>query len=74
MKHRSIEGEIRERIVKGRQVMGALDSHERKKCKNGGKKWHKKQCYPSDPVICLRDMNMECSTAIMNRAVEMSCT
>ncbi len=43
-KHGSMEGEIKERTVKGRQVMGALGSHEKKKCKHGGKKGHKKQC------------------------------
>ncbi len=37
-KHGSMEGEIRERTVKGRQVMGALESYERKKCKHGSKK------------------------------------
>ncbi len=41
-KHGSMEGEIRERTVKGRQVMGALDSYERKKCKHGGKTGNKK--------------------------------
>ncbi len=40
--HGSMEAEIRERTVKGRQVMGALESHERKKCKHGGKKGHQK--------------------------------
>ncbi len=41
-KHGSMEGEIRERVVKGRQGMSALESHERKKCKNGSKKGYKK--------------------------------
>ncbi len=40
-KHGSMEGEIRERTIKGRQVMGALKSYEGKKCKHGGKKRNK---------------------------------
>lgn len=27
---------------------------------------YKRQCYPSDPVINIIDVNLECSTAIMN--------
>ncbi len=41
-KHGSMEGEIRKRTVNGRQVMGALESYERKKCKHGSKKGNKK--------------------------------
>ncbi len=41
-KHGNMEGEIREKTVKGRRVMGTLESHERKKCKHGGKRGHKK--------------------------------
>ncbi len=41
-KHGSMEGEIRERTIMGRQVMGALESHERKLCKHGSKKRLKK--------------------------------
>ncbi len=37
-KHGSMEGEIREITVKGRLVMGALESHERKKCRHEDKK------------------------------------
>lgn len=33
----SMEGEIREGAVKGRQVIGALQSHEREWCESGGK-------------------------------------
>ncbi len=36
------QGEIGERTVKGRQVLGALESYERKKCKHGGKTGNKK--------------------------------
>ncbi len=41
-KHGSMEGEMRERTVKGRRVMSALESYERKKCKHGSKKGNKK--------------------------------
>lgn len=41
-KYGSMEGEITERTVKGRQVMSALESDERRKCKHGGKKGSKK--------------------------------
>ncbi len=41
-KHGRMEGEIRERTVKGRQVMGALESYERKKYNHGSKKLNKK--------------------------------
>ncbi len=41
-KHGSMEGEIRERTVKDRQVMGALESHERKTSNHGSKKGYKK--------------------------------
>ncbi len=37
-KHGSMGEEIMERAVKGRQVMGEVESHERKKCKHGRKK------------------------------------
>ncbi len=36
-KHDSMEGEVRERAVKGRQVGCFRESYERKKCKHGGK-------------------------------------
>ncbi len=36
-KHGSMEGEIRVRTVKGRQVMGAMESYDGKKCKHGSK-------------------------------------
>lgn len=35
--HESMEDEMRERPVKGRQLKGALGSHERKKCEHGAK-------------------------------------
>ncbi len=41
-KHGSMVGEIRERTVKGRQVMGALESYERKKCNRGSKTGNQK--------------------------------
>ncbi len=68
-KHGSMEGEIRERTVKGRQVMNALE-----RIMKGGsvsmvvKKGNKEQCYSPDTVICLRDMDMECSTAVTNKS------
>ncbi len=64
----SIEGDIRERTVKGRQVMGVLERvmkgrNVRMAVKKGIRN---STCYPSDTVTCLRDMDMECSTAITN--------
>ncbi len=40
-KHGSMEGERRERTVKGRQVIGLLESFENKKCKHGCKNGNK---------------------------------
>lgn len=31
-----------------------------------GKEGHTKQRYPSSPAICIRDMDQECSTVVMN--------
>ncbi len=39
--HGSMGGEIRERTVKSRQVMHALESYEGKECKHGSKKGNK---------------------------------
>ncbi len=61
-----MEGEIRERTVKGRQVMGALDRVMKGRNVSMEIKMAIRNCYPFDPVICLRDIDMECSTAIMN--------
>lgn len=38
----SMEREVRERAVKGRQIIGALESSERKR-EVGAKEWYKKQ-------------------------------
>ncbi len=60
--------EIRERTVKGRQVMGALERVMKgRSVKYYSKKGNKEQCYSPDTVICLRDMDMECSTAVTNK-------
>ncbi len=65
-KHGNMEGEIRERTVKGRQVMGALERVTKGRNLRMLVKRGMRKCYPLDAVICLRDMDMECSTAITN--------
>ncbi len=41
-KHESMEREISEKTVKGKQVIGALEGYEKKEWKHGGKKGTKK--------------------------------
>ncbi len=62
-KHGSMEGEVRERTVKGRQVMGAMKGSN---VSMAVKKGNKEECYPPNTVICLRGMDVECSTVITN--------
>ncbi len=52
-KHGIMEGEIRERIVKGRQVIGALVRVMKRRSVNMEVKKGIRNSYPSDPVICI---------------------
>ncbi len=62
-----MEDEIRVRTVKGRQVMGVLERIMKgRNVSMVVKRGIKNGAIFPDIVICLRDMDMECSTAITN--------
>lgn len=61
-----MDGEGRETAVKGLQVVGVLESCEGNQCKHGGINGYKKQHYPRNSAICIRDMDMKSRTAITN--------
>lgn len=64
-KYGSMEGEVRERLVKGKQSKSCIRGSYGRKCEQGVKEGYKKQHYPPNSVICMR-YGEECSTVIMN--------
>ncbi len=65
-KHGSMEGEVRERVVKGRQVVAALERVMKGRIGSMEVKRGMEQYYLANSVISLRGVDMECSTAIKN--------
>lgn len=67
--HRNIEGKVRERTVKGRQVTGMLAGYESKKCEHRVKKKGIRNRSIIPLIICIWYMDMECNTTQHNTAV-----
>ncbi len=67
-KHGSMERDIRERAVKGRRMMGALEGVMKGRNVSMVVKKGIRNSVILTTLICLRDMDMECNTAITSKS------